>query len=447
VAGGARISSGEGERPKNIIIILADGVAATQWEFGRYSRAVLKGEPFVTADFFRSEAIGLLISSPHGAYVTDSAAAGSAMATGFKTENGVLSVTPDGKSPITVMEAAKAAGKRIGLITTSTVYDATPAAFSIHSKSRRDSQTLVDLFLAFEPDVLMGGGAEYFLPKARGGKRKDDKDVVADFRSKGWKVVRSTGELKTAAGARLLGLFADGDMDFDMEREPAKQPTMAEMTAAALRTLSQENPHGFVLLVESENTDVAGHGNDAAMLMRSLWAVDDAVKVAMDFRRTSPETLLIVAGDHETGGFSPTYALKDLSSLSSSNRLYVGEAHIRMLEKINISFKTAAEMLGPNPSEETLDSLLANHFQGFQLDPDLRQMILEQRPLERNTTYVVPNLLGRMVARQTGLYWGTSGHTTEPVLVGAAGPGANLFRGLRDNTDFGRSLLRLLEPK
>ena len=436
------------QTPKNVVIIFADGVAATQWDFGRWSSAVLRQKPFVTADFFRYQTIGLLANSPHGAYITDSAAAASAMATGYKVANAVLSVTPDGKSPQTVMEAAKAKGKRIGLISTSTVYDASPAAFSIHSKSRRDSQALVDKILALSPDVLLGGGADYFLPeKAPGGKRKDGKDIVAQFRAKGWQIATNTAELKAATEARLLGLFADEDMAFDIERDPVKEPTMAEMTAAALKALSQANPNGFVLFVESENTDTAGHANDAASLMHSLWAIDDAVKVALDYQRGSPDTLVIVAGDHETGGLSATYAQKDLSSMSSSNRFYTGDAQLRMLGGITMSFKTAAGKLGKKPSGDALDALVAKHFPGFKLDPDLREMILTQKTLERNHTYAVQNILGRMVARQTGFYWGTGGHTGEPVLVGTAGPGADLFRGYQDNTDFGKNLHRLIEAR
>jgi alkaline phosphatase len=440
--GGVSLGKGDPRPPKSIIIILADGVAATQWDFGRRTSALLRREPFATADFFREETIGLLISSSHDAYVTDSAAAGSAMATGFKVENGVISMTPDGRSPRTVMEAAKAAGKRIGLVTTAPVHDATPAAFSLHSRSRRDAQGLVDRYLALEPDVLMGGGEEYFLPETAGGKRRDGRDIIAAFRSRGWQVVRSTVELKAATGMKMLGLFADGDMDFDIERDPARQPTLAEMTVAALRALSQENPHGFVLLVESENTDVAGHANDAAMLMRSLWAVDDAVKVAMDFRGGSPETLLLIAGDHETGGLSVTHAQKAPSALSGG----AGDEGLRRLGSITMSFRTAAEEVGQKPSAEGFESLLAGHFPGFVLDADLREMILTPRPLGRHP-YVVQNALGQMVARQTGICWGTRGHTAEPVLVGASGPGADLFRGYRDNTDFGRSLHRLLGPR
>jgi len=346
------------------------------------------------------------------------------------------------------MEVAKAKGKRIGLVTTATVYDATPAAFSLHALSRRDSQGLVDQYLALEPDVLMGGGADYFMPAGTsGGKRKDGKDIIAAFRAKGYQIARNTVELKAATGAKLLGLFADDDMDFELDRDPAKEPTTAEMAAAALRVLSRDSPNGFVLLVENENVDTAGHANDAASLMHALWAFDDAVKVALDFQRRTPDTLLIITGDHETGGFSPTYALKDLTSSSRTNRFYSGDEQLRMLGRVTISLNAVNEKLGKKPSSEVLNDLLAKHFPGFRLDPDLREMILKQQTLERNFSYLTQNLLGRMVARQTGYYWGTSGHTPEPAVVGAIGPGAELFRGYQDNTDFGKHLHRLIQGK
>ena len=435
--------------PKNIIIMFADGAAPTQWDFGRYSSRVLRNQPFATTDVvFREGVLGLLTTAPHGAYVTDSAAGGSAMSTGVKVLNGAVSIAPDGKPLRTVMQAAKAAGKRIGLVTTATVYDATPTAFSVNAKSRRDCQGLVDQYLALEPDVLLGGGADYFLPVGvPGGKRKDGRDVVAAFRAKGYQIATNTAELKAAPGAKLVGLFADEDMDLELDRDPAKEPTTAEMAAAALRALSQQSPDGFVLLVENENTDTAGHGNDAASLMRALWAFDDAVTVALEFQRSRPDTLVIVTGDHETGGFSPTYALKDLSSLSSANRFTTGDEHLRMLGSITMSFDAVREKLGRKPSGDVLDELMGKHFPGFRLDPDLRQLILGRKTSERNFGYTPQNALGMMVARQTGYYWGTSGHTPEPVAVGAIGPGAELFRGYQDNTDFGKHLHRLIQGK
>jgi alkaline phosphatase len=433
------------QSPRNIIILFADGAASTQWDFGKYSSRVLRQQPFAATDIvFREGTLGLVTTSPHGAYVVDSAAAASALSTGFKVENGAVSVTPDGKPVRTAMQAAKAAGKRIGLVTTATVYDATPAAFSINARSRRDSQALVDQFLAMEPDVLMGGGADYFLPAGSpGGKRKDARDIIAAFRTKGYQVARDSAGLKAATGPRLLALFADEDMDFELDRDPVKEPTTAEMAAAALKALSA-SPNGFVLLVENENIDTASHANDAASLMHALWALDDAVKVALDFRRRVPDTLVIVTGDHETGGFSPTYALRDLTTLSSKNRFYSGDEQLRMIGRITASLNAVNEKLGRKPSGEALDKAIAEHFPGFRLDSDLREHILKQQPLERNFTYLTQNALGRMVARQTGYYWGTSGHTPEPAVVGAIGPGAELFRGYQDNTDFGRHLHRLI---
>lgn len=445
VALGGCASSSErtaGQIPKNIVIVFADGAAATQWDFGSYSSQILRGRPLAaTSVVFRDGTLGLVSTRPHGPYVTDSAAAASAMSTGHKVENGAVSITPDGKPQRTLMQAAKAAGKRIGMVTTATVYDASPAAFSINAKSRRDYQAVVAAYLALEPDVLLGGGAEYFLP-APAGRRKDGVDMIAAFRAKGHQVVRNTAELASASGARLLGLFADQDMAFEVDRDPAREPSSAEMMAAALKALSQRNDKGFVLLVENENVDTSAHANDAASLMRALWAIDDALRVALDFQQRNPDTLVIVTGDHETGGFSPTYALADLAG---SSRLYAGEAQLRLLEGIRLSFGKARDLLGKSPAPEAVDKLVAAHFPGFRLDADLRRLIVERKSGEHNFNYVPQNVLGRMVARQTGFYWGTSGHTPEPVAVGAIGPGAELFRGYQDNTDFGKHLHGLLQ--
>lgn len=435
-------------QPKNIIILFADGVAATQFEMARYAARHLRNQPFAITDtVLKQGALGLLTSHAHEAIATDSAAAGSAMSTGVKTTIGTIAMTPDGKPVRTVMEAAKAKGKRIGLVTTATVYDATPAAFSVHAKSRRDSQALVDQYLALEPDVILGGGSDYFLPVGTpGGKRKDGKDIIAAFRAKGYLVARNLPELRAATGPRLLGLFADEDMNFEIDRDTALEPSIADMAEAAIRILSKESPNGFVLLLETENTDTASHRNDMAALLRDLWVFDDAVKSALEFQRKAPtETLIIVTGDHETGGLTPTYAFKDLSSTSSRNRFYAGPAHLEMINKITISIEKAADRLGKKPSAEALDKLVADHFPGFRLDPDLREAILKQQLLERNFSYPTQSALGRMVSRQTGFYWGTSGHSAQPVVVGALGPGAERLKGYMDNTDFGKILHRLIE--
>jgi alkaline phosphatase len=288
----------------------------------------------------------------------------------------------------------------------------------------------------------MGGGADHFLPAGTGGgKRKDGRDIIAAFRAKGYPVARTPAELAAVSGPKLLGLFAEDDMDFEIDRDAAREPTTAEMAAAALKALEQQSPQGFVLLVENENVDTAAHRNDAASLMRALWAFDDAVKVALEFQRRHPDTLVIVTGDHETGGFSPTYAFKDLTG---GSRFYSGDEHLRMLGRITMSLDGVKDKLGKKPDGAVLDQLVARHFPGFRLDPDLRALILDGKIDERNFSYPTQNALGRMVARQTGYYWGTSGHTPQPVIVGAIGPGAQRFHGYQDNSEFGTHLHQLI---
>lgn len=433
--------------PKNIIILFGDGAAATQWELGRYTSRALRNKPFAITDvIFREGNVGILTVHSADSFVTDSAAAATAMSTGYKTNNGMTGMTPDGKSVQTAMELAKAKGKRIGFVTTATVHDASPAAFAAHARSRREAQSIVDQFLALEPDVIMGGGRDFFLPKGKGGgKRNDGKDMLEAFAAKGYQVVQDVAALRTASGPKLLALFADEDLDFEIDRDPKQEPSTAEMAAAAIRVLSQNNQNGFVLFIENENIDTAGHRNDAAALIQALWALDDAAQVALDFQRRAPsETLIIATGDHETGGLSVSYALKDLSSISSSNRFYPGDAQLQMVSRIRVSLDKANELLGPKPTPELLDKIVAEHFPGFRLDDDLRTAILKRQPLERNVFYVSQGALARMVSRQTGFYWGTGGHSTEPVLVGAIGPGAHLFRGYMDNTDFGKILHKLI---
>ena len=168
---------------------------------------------------------------------------------------------------------------------------------------------------------------------------------------------------------------------------------------------------------------------------------------AMGFGTTGCGQVVVVraGGDHETGALSATYALKDLSSTSSRNRFYTANAQLEMLTRIRMSLDKASEALGKEPDAAVLDKLVAENFPGFTLDSDLRDGIVRQQVLERNFSYPTQNTLGRMVSRQTGIYWGTSGHSTEPVIVGAIGPGAERFKGYMDNTDFGRALQQMLE--
>ena len=441
-------SPGGAQRPRNVIVLYADGAAITQLEFGRYSSRLLRNAGYAVTDTVLSQgSIGFLTTHPHEAFATDSTATASAMSTGVKTTIGAIGVGPDGKPERTAVEVAKAQGKRIGLVTTAEIYDASPAAFSVHTRNRGNHADIVDQYLALEPDVMLGGGSDQFLPEGvPGGKRKDQRDVLAAFAGKGYALARNSAELRATSGARVLGLFADDAMDYEIDRASTPQPSYAEMVAAALKAL-ETSPQGFFLFAENENTDTAGHRNDAAALMRDLWAFDDGVRVALEFQKRHPDTLIVVTGDHETGGLSITYAQRDLKDVTSRNRFYAGNEHLKLLAGITMSLDKALDALGKAPTPADVDKLVSTHFPGFRLDDDLREALLKRQLLERNHTYAVQNALGRMVARQTGVYWGTSGHTTEPVVVGAIGPGAERFRGYLDNTDFARILRELFGPQ
>ena len=208
----------------------ADGVAATQFEFGRYSSEVLRNQPYAVTDtVLKQGAIGLLTTHPHEAFATDSAATASAMSTGVKTTIGAIGVGPDGKPVRTAAQAAKVGGKHyrphhhlgdLGRLARRVL------GARQEPQRRREHRRPV---LALEPTVILGGGADFFLPKP-GGKRDDGKDVIAGFRAKGYTIARNAAELRAAGSGRLLGLFSDESLDHTIDRTGNDEPTLAEMT-------------------------------------------------------------------------------------------------------------------------------------------------------------------------------------------------------------------------
>jgi alkaline phosphatase len=448
-------------KPKNIIIMFADGTTSSQYEFGRYSSELLRHKPFAVTDVVMAKGhYQLMKSESADYYVTDSAAAASAMSTGHKANNGAISVTPDGKSPQTIMQFAKNQGKRIGLLSTAPIYDASPAAFSVHAKSRRDSELIVNQYLELAPDILMGGGSNYFLPSSLpGGKRQDGKNVIEALQAKGYQYINAPGQLSKINSSKLLGLFADEDLDYEIDRNEQETPNLSQMVRAALQVLNQESKKsknkGFILFAENENTDSAGHQNDVAALMRDLWAFDDAVKVALEFQKKNPDTLVIVTGDHETGGFAPTYGRKNLEPAGKANYLNVSLEQLKQIEAYKISLKEFSDKFRAKAKQVTstaelnayLNSLLQDSFPDLILDDDLREKILTQGQLGPNSNYLPANILGLAIARQTGFYWASSGHTPTPITVAAIGPGAEIFKGFDDNTAFAVKLRRLIGEK
>jgi len=216
---------------------------------------------------------GILVGScsTHSASsrVTDSAAAGTAIASGIKTKNQMVGVDPGGAPHTTILERAHEHGLATGLVVKSTMTDATPAVFAAHVQNRGAQDTIAVQEIQHHVDVLLGGGRDWFLPLSRGGVRKDSLDVIAEARQKGYAYVAGPAELAAAARTPLLGLFAGEDLAYAVDHDAAREPGLPEMAKKAVALLSKHKA-GFFLMVEGSRVDHAGHANDPATHAREL---------------------------------------------------------------------------------------------------------------------------------------------------------------------------------
>jgi alkaline phosphatase len=248
--------------------------------------------------------VGLMATASLSSIVTDSAPASAAWATGVKTVNHMLSTLPDGRPLTTIFELAKPRGIATGLVTTTRVTHATPAAWVSHQADRDNEEAIALDMLAFRPDVLMGGGRRHFDPQ----KRADGRDLLAEFAATGADAVSDrAGLLAAPASARpLVGLFAGSHLAYCVDRlnDPAlaAQPSLPEMTAAALKRLAK-NRGGFLLQVEAGRIDHASHSNDAWSAIMDAIELDETLGVIDAFLAANPQTLVIVTSDHGNSGW------------------------------------------------------------------------------------------------------------------------------------------------
>lgn len=437
--------------PKFIFLFLADGAGIAHLEITRqYRQEILREDTVITDKIMKQGSVGLMTTHAADSLSTDSAAAATALASGCKAKIGALGVCADGSMPNTVMERAKQRGFKIGLVTNSTIYDASPAAFVCHVPNRRDYAAVLNRYLDLEPDILMGGGRAQFLPQSKPGSgRKDEIDLAVSFAKKGYHQVFDKTELEKVGPGKVLGLFSMNEMSFEIERDKKAEPSVYDMTRAAIRQLHDQNMHGFFAFIENENIDSASHLSDVASVIHDYREFDRAVGLAYDFYKKYPrETLILVTSDHETGGLGFTMALKNLSSTKSSNQTAGTVQDLRKIQTISISLQKASRLLGRNPTAANIDKLMREQFSAFTLAPEYKEVILKQQPVSR-TIYLDSNAnaLGMMIANHTQAYWQTTSHTNQPVLVAALGIGAERFAGYYDNADFGKKLMEILNGK
>jgi alkaline phosphatase len=293
MAGGAQAS------PKNIIIMIGDGMGPEQVEAGR----LVAGGDLVMEQMDPNP--GSVITLNVYGDITDSAASATAYATGYKTANGNVSMAEDDETVLpTSMEAAKAKGMATGILSSVYLCDATPGVWLAHAP-RRSCSTIIPQQVDACPDVFLGPGEK--VSYQRGGRGKNRVDYITDLvENCHYEQVGNADELAAAQAPndRLLGIWGGYTLmyDIDQQNDPGYNlPSLAEMTDKAIEVLSRD-PDGFMLVVEGGGIDWMAHNKDVAGTARDVVAYDDAVAVAYNFAMADGDTLLIVTADHETGG-------------------------------------------------------------------------------------------------------------------------------------------------
>ena len=283
---------------KNVILLIGDGMGFAQVSMARAKAVGINGRLYMEKLPVQGE-----ITTHSESGLTDSAAAGTALACGVKTHNKTIGMNAVGKACQSILEAAKEKGNKTALVVTSTISHATPASFASHVSGRAMEAEIAAQILENKVNVLLGGGRSFWIPKShKGSKRDDDRNLLEEAASAGYLLVKDAEALTKATGDYVLGLF---QMNALTTLPP--EPALPQMVHAALRLLAgdgKEGGSGFFMMVEGSQIDWAGHANNSANSIKQVLLFDQAVKMAVDHAMKDGHTLVIVTADHETGGLT-----------------------------------------------------------------------------------------------------------------------------------------------
>ncbi len=429
---------------RHVILFLGDGVDPEAWALTRWVR----GRPL---------AVDSILTGANRTYgtdslITDSAAGATAYATGIKTSSNRISMGPSSTSiegvpsdpnlahvPLpTILEGARLAGYATGLVVTSNVQHASPAAFSAHVPHRDEMNRIAEQQVYQGMDLVLGGGTKYLLPShIEGGARTDGEDLREVLKNRGVALVTTRQQLLAAPAGPLFGLFAPSSLEYELDRPRSapEQPSLSEMTAVALSRLAATNKaqtRGLFLFVEGSKIDWAAHDNDPVGVVSELGAFDDAVAVALEFASTHPETQVLVVSDHATGGMSigrrsePSYrAPKDDVALATLRR---AKATAGRMERL----------ISGVASTRAIQELLAGEWGQTDLRPAVLRELLRRVRGRQSTLPILTELL----SRAAGIGWSTNGHTGADTYLFAWGP--QRPTGLVENSEIGSGAARFL---
>lgn len=286
------------KKPKNIILVIGDGMG-----FAQLKAAISEATQPLTMETAEYSGICKTGSLTHK--ITDSAAAGTAIATGKKTKNGIIGQDTLGNPFETILEIAEKHGLATGLVSTSSITHATPASFIAHEESRNSYEAIAADFLDVDIDVFIGGGLDNFQ------KREDNRDLTSDLKSKGYTIITNPDELETVNASKLAGLIAEGHMPPARE---GRNDILVKSATKALEILSK-NEKGFFLMVEASQIDWGGHANNIDYVLGETFDMDETVAKILEFAKSNGETLVVVTSDHETGGLTLPASGDDYNAL------------------------------------------------------------------------------------------------------------------------------------
>lgn len=384
--------------------------------------------------------------------VTDSSAAGTALATGVKTYNGAIGMD-DRKQPVqSVAARAKAAGKKVGVATSVSVDHATPAAFYAHQPKRSMYYEIALDLPKAGFDFYAGGG---FLKPNTSADKKESPNIFPIIEQAGYTLARGLDDYKAkAAAAGKMVLIQDERANPDclpyaIDRKEGDL-SLAQITESAIDFLTKGKDKGFFLMVEGGKIDWACHGNDAATVFQEVVDMDNAIRVAYEFYKKHPkETLIVVTADHETGGLglgTGPYKLnlKALNSQrQSQDELSRAITNLRRMRKV-INWEEMKEFLGEHmgfwqelPLNWEQEKMLRDAYE----DSFVKKKVVFEESLYAKTEPLAV-VAKKVMSQLAYLGWVSGGHSAGYVPVYAIGAGSKLFMGKMDNTEIPKRIAK-----
>lgn len=474
------------KRAKNVILFVGDGMSLQAREVARIlSKGMTNGKYNDLLAMEKLDHNALITTSGYDSLVTDSANSASAYATGHKSVVNAMGVYEDStKDPFddpkveNISEILKRTrGMSIGIITQAESTDATPAAMIGHTRRRANQDFLAKSYLDayHRPDVIMGGGSSRYLPKSvPGSKRKDNDNIIQDFKDLGYTFVTNSKEMMAAPSDKpILGLFHTGTMNVYIDREMLKnpkvlkgfddQPNLMNMTKKSLDILSK-NPNGFFAMIEGASIDKQLHVMDWQRAAYDTIEFDKSIEYAEKWAKEhGDDTLIIVLADHAHGiSISGTYHERDGKKGTEAVRVYANS--------IFPTFKDADHDGFPdNPDPDvTLAVQYANHpeyyenyhFMKTPTPPALAVTETKEEAVQNgdkveyhqvssasskaNPARIHPGDPAELVPANTPKDDPQECHSADDILLNAGGPGSEYFHGTMDNTEVFFGMMRAL---